>query len=203
MVLQIRKLLEEQLNNETFDEGSENSFASVSVRDDDNNKDSSVVVRRNSSTRGEDVKDSVIYTNNNNNNTNNNLVKSAALAFGGDLKDSSVSAIHKKHCPQLGNGDNNNCGDDSSSSNNGNGNGNSFTSTTNKMEHLERLNSYRERQLARAEETIATLTKDKRALNHQIGLTRTEMIQMKAAYSDLEKALGKVVFLKLSNVLSD
>ena len=93
-----------------------------------------------------------------------------------------VSLIHKTHCPQLTNGGG---GGDT------NGNDDNWTSTpVNKMEQLQTLNSYRERQIARSEETIASLTKDKRALNHQIGLMRTEMIEMQSSYTDVEKAMS-------------
>jgi septal ring factor EnvC (AmiA/AmiB activator) len=104
-----------------------------------------------------------------------------------EAKNETVSVLHKDHCPLTGDGDGDNHW-------NGSGGGDK-NQNQNQLEQLKTLCEFRERQVIRAEETIGGLSKDKRALNHQIGLMRTEMIQMKANEEELQKKISKITKL--------
>jgi len=89
-----------------------------------------------------------------------------------EVTNPTISLLHKDHCPQ----------------NEKDGLGsNIWRSAENNTEQLKTLLEFRERQIQRAEDTIATLTKDKRALNHQIGLMKTEMVRNASRQEEIEK----------------
>jgi len=94
-----------------------------------------------------------------------------------------ISLLHKEHCPQ--NGDH--------------VDGEMWLAAENNEEQMKTLLSIRERQIHRGEEQISKLQKDKRSLNHQIGLMKTEMVQMKSQQDDAEKFARKTQFFCLCN----
>jgi hypothetical protein len=97
-----------------------------------------------------------------------------------EVTNPTISLLHKDHCPQ--------------NDKDGLGSG-IWLSAENNSEQLKTLLEFRERQIQRSEETIATLTKDKRALNHQIGLMKTEMVRMASQQQETERHCSKSRFL--------
>ncbi|CAL8143188.1 unnamed protein product [Orchesella dallaii] len=92
-----------------------------------------------------------------------------------EIEDSNptISLLHQNHCPRNENG--------------GHVDGELWLASENKEEQMKTLLNIRERQIHRGEEEIVKLQKDKRSLNHQIGLMKTEMVQMKSQQEDAEK----------------
>ncbi|ODM99223.1 hypothetical protein Ocin01_07442 [Orchesella cincta] len=85
-----------------------------------------------------------------------------------------ISLLHKDHCPR-------------NNENGGHVDGEMWLAAENKEEQMKTLLNIRERQIHRGEEEIVKLQKDKRSLNHQIGLMKTEMVQIKSQQEDAEK----------------
>jgi len=89
-----------------------------------------------------------------------------------------VSFMHKQHCPQT--------------EKNGGLGDNILLESQSTIEQVKALCEFRERQVQRGEETISALQKDKRALNHHIGLMKSELFQLKTNSEELEKLLCKI-----------
>lgn len=91
-----------------------------------------------------------------------------------EVQNETVSMLHQKHCPQNGH--------------NGSGEGSEIGE---KLEQLQALLELREKRIKKLEEEAEVYAKDKRSLNHQVGLMKTEMIQMKNAGDELQRVIGK------------
>jgi len=94
-----------------------------------------------------------------------------------EAKNDTVSMLHQTRCPQTGDNHWLGSGDEQEQEQT--------------WEQLKKICEYRERQVIRAEENIQELSKDKRALHHQIGVMRTEMIHVKSAEEETKKLLRK------------
>lgn len=88
-----------------------------------------------------------------------------------------ISLLHQQHCPRNENGSHLNS--------------DMWLAAENKDEQIKTLLEVRERQINRSEEEVAKLQKDKRSLNHQIGLMKTEMVQMKSQHDEADKFARK------------
>lgn len=95
-----------------------------------------------------------------------------------------ISLLHQQHCPRY---DNNGSGVDKDM----------WVAATSKDEQTKMMLELRERQIQRAEEEIQKLQKDKRSLNHQIGLMKTEMVHMKSQMEDGEKVSSNNMLLRI------